>query len=361
MIAFSSDGVIHSIEQYTSIDNVAGVEFYSGILAPAMVNAHCHLELSHLKGRIEPGRGFVEFAKGISSFRGCASEQEQTKAMEFYDTKMWSEGVGAVGDISNRVSSFGVKSGSLIGYYTFIESFGLVGFDLTHSFEVKQRAEEFGLVNSIVPHSTYSLNRENFKTTVEADSGVLSIHFMESRAEAELYLGCGELSDWYDDRGLNIDFRGSVSPVKLIVDTISASRNVMLIHNTEITTADIALLKDHFGENLTFVVCPKSNKYITGCVAPYADLVSSGCRIALGTDSLSSNDTLSIIEEMKEIKGVKLDVLLNWATVGGAEALQLGVDYGKLEVGRKCGLILLEGVDLNKLELRKDSRARRIV
>ncbi len=99
------------------------MEYYQGIIVPGFVNAHCHLELSHLKGAIPEKAGLDEFIMGIESLR-AASEDEIISASEKADAEMYSAGIVAVGDISNKNYSFRTKTKSKIFYHTFIELLG---------------------------------------------------------------------------------------------------------------------------------------------------------------------------------------------------------------------------------------------
>ena len=119
------DGEIVAIEQWERLDAMAGVEFYAGIVVPALVNAHCHLELSYLEGQIERRGGFAAFAAGMARTRNLFTDEQRVEAARLADEQMWREGVGAVGDIANDTSVFGVKERSNIRYRTFAEVFGL--------------------------------------------------------------------------------------------------------------------------------------------------------------------------------------------------------------------------------------------
>lgn len=107
------------------MDACAGVEFYNGILVPDFVNAHCHLELSYLKGAIPQGGGFTAFARGMGEVRGLKGPEERQLAAAEADRQMWRQGIGGVGDVCNGDSSFAVKAASPVDYLSFLELFGL--------------------------------------------------------------------------------------------------------------------------------------------------------------------------------------------------------------------------------------------
>ena len=140
------------------LDREANVEFYSGLLIPDLVGAHCHLELSHLRGLIPPGDGFTAFARGMGTTRGAVGPRERAAAIARADETLWRQGVGAVGDVSNGESSFAVKAASRIHYVTFLELFGLQTASADALAPVAGAARRCGLRAGITPHSTYSLD-----------------------------------------------------------------------------------------------------------------------------------------------------------------------------------------------------------
>jgi len=113
------------------------------------------------------------------------------------------------------------------------------------------------------------------------------------------------------------------------------------------------------------VTCPNANLYIENRLPDYELLRNSGFRTCIGTDSLASNHTLSILDEMKTIgntvPNISMEELLTWACVNGAEALDISNWAGSLEVGKKPGINLIESVDLQQMKLKPDSRVRKMV
>lgn len=120
-----ADGRIESVETCAAPDGRPGVEFYAGVLVPGLINVHCHLELSYLRGAIAQDGGFAAFARSMGRVRGQFSEQERAAAIAAADARMWAEGMQAVGDVANGDSAFAVKARSRLSYRTFAEVFGL--------------------------------------------------------------------------------------------------------------------------------------------------------------------------------------------------------------------------------------------
>ena len=125
LVGVAADGRILFVGTCPEPDRSPGTEFYAGVLAPGLVNAHCHLELSYLLGAIPERCGFAGFASAMSQVRERFSAEQRAQAVEAADAAMWQAGIEAVGDISNGDATFAVKSRSRIAYRTFVEFFGL--------------------------------------------------------------------------------------------------------------------------------------------------------------------------------------------------------------------------------------------
>lgn len=333
-----------------------GVEFYAGIVVPALVNAHCHIELSYLEGQIEPRGGFAAFAAGMARTRDLFTPAQQAEAAHRADAKMWQEGVGAVGDIANGVSAFGIKAESPIRYRTFAELFGLRTASIEALEPLLHHPE-----TALSPHSTYSLQDELFRRACREGDAPLSIHFMESPGERELYEGRGALHDWYQTQGWECDFLHYGSPAERIVASIPAERSVILVHNCCVKQRDIDIIMSHFTAPVFWAVCLGSNDYISG-LKPDIDLLRrNGLNICIGTDSLASNRSLSMLAELKYLKEYPLEETLAWATANGADALGYGDMLGRLEVGKRCGLAVIDALDYDSRTLTEQSTCHRIV
>lgn len=360
-ITLDDQGCITSIDEWQRLDTLAQTEFYAGALCAGFVNAHSHIELSYLRGAIERGSGFAGFARQIGAVRGNFTPEEREQALRAADATMWAQGVDAVADIANGATSMEMKRRSPIRYTTFGEVFGL---NSTTEPMLRLQADWPEVI--LTPHSTYSLQDEVFRQTIDADAesdAPLSIHFMESEAEAALYRGEGSLNAWYERMGWQCDFIGYGTPTRRIIESISATRKVLLVHNCYVGREDVEQLQAHFGDRVSWVVCPASNDYISGIKPPIDLLREMGCRICIGTDSLASNERLSMLGEMKYFMDIPLRELVTWATRNGAEALGLQAEIGEVEVGRRSGIVLLESIKADtdgELWLTEQTTSRRL-
>ena len=271
ILSFDAEGRLLRIERTDRIDAQQNVEFYNGALIPGFVNAHCHLELSYLKGRIARDGGLAAFAEAIASERGKTSPEERAAAAAYWDCRMFRDGVTAVGDICNGSSTFPLKRKSPIRYHNFVECFGLRAQDFTPMRAVLRECIGSGLAGSLTPHSTYSLQDAPFRA-VAAESHGLSVHFMESRSEAELYRARGPLHERNLRERVTIDFAGYGSPARRILDSVPPDKRLLLVHGTFASQQEIESLAERFGDRLSWVLCPRSNDYIEGARPPVETL-----------------------------------------------------------------------------------------
>jgi aminodeoxyfutalosine deaminase len=371
IINADSDGLITEItDSGGNFRENASTEFYNGVIVPGFINCHCHLELSHMKSCIEKGTGLGGFIKAVNTLRRTNDEEIMSAAV-VADRQMHDEGIVACGDISNGSITFDIKKRSAIEYVTFIEVFGIDPLKLDKRMAevepVIAAAVTAGLRHHLVPHSVYSVSRALLDTLIEqaGPAPLISVHFLESPDERllvshrsgpmlESYIALGIEPSSMDKPGDHMD---------IALKLARSSSRLMLVHNTCITKEEADTLSA--SGNISWCLCPSSNKYITGDMPPATMLSKSGGKIVIGTDSLSSNDHLSILKELRLLQddnpSLSFETLIRWATINGAETLGLNNTLGTITPGKKPGLLLIENMDLQNLKLTPQSRVRRLL
>ena len=354
----------------------SGVEFYSGILVPGFVNTHCHLELSHLKGKIEEKTGIGNFIGKINLLRNYEIANPE-KFINAADKKMWAAGIAAVGDISNSTLTIETKKNSKIFYHTFVESFGFHPSRAERAFDYAQfvqiRFKAGGLSSCIVPHSPYSVSQrlfEKIKQTALIESSILTIHNQESESESEFYKdGSGAIANHLTNN-LGIDISHweptGKSSLNSILTYLPVENQLLLVHNTFTTKEDLEEMKKMRSlENTFFVLCPNSNLYIENQLPPVSLFREQNLNICIGTDSLASNHELSVLSELVTLQlnfpDLQIDDLLNWACLNGAKALQINDKFGSFEIGKKPGVNLITGIDFKSMRLTSHSKIKRLI
>jgi cytosine/adenosine deaminase-related metal-dependent hydrolase len=377
ILTCTPDGTILEISRNNEkITEQPGLEYYSGILVPGFVNTHCHLELSHLKGKIEEKTGIGGFIGQINQLRNQDTENTE-KAIQVADRKMWAAGTAAVGDISNSTLTLETKKSSKIFYHTFIESFGFHPSRAERAFDIAQFVQfqfrEKGLANCIVPHSPYSVSKplfEKIKQNAIIEKSILTIHNQESESESEFYYtGTGAIKNHLQNN-LGIDTShwqptGKSSLVS-VLQYLPAENQLLLVHNTFTKKEDLdELRKIRSTENTFFVLCPNSNLYIENQLPPVPLFRDENLNVCIGTDSLASNHELSVLAEMITLQlnfpEIKLEELIKWGTINGAKALQIEDRFGSFEAGKKPGVNLITGIDFKSMKLTEHSKVKRLI
>lgn len=329
------------------------VEVFEGIITPGFVNTHCHLELSHLKNKIQKHTGIPEFGKQIISQRmtGFTKEQIYEHAV-VADTEMWNNGIVAVGDISNGDDSFKIKQNSKIVYHTFVEILGLnpanqlLMFD--YGLSILKQLEQLNLFGSLAPHAPYSTSLELIKRIANYDKEnnlPLSIHNQETEEETKFFLGKdNDFKKLYDFLKLDISWfkAPECSSLEYFIEALN-QQNSILVHNTFSNKKDVELAAS---KNCFFCFCPNANLYIENKLADFKLFQQHKNSICIGTDSLASNGGLDLLSEansiLKATNIFTLENILQMLTYNGASALNLSDNFGKLLVGKNTGLILIE-------------------
>src|ERR1700722_458860 len=334
------------------------VQTFKGILSPGFINCHCHLELSHLKNLIPEKIGLVDFVFKVVTHRHLDDEiilDEIAKA----EDEMIANGIVAVGDICNNTHTFLQKQKQKIAYYNFIEVSGWLPAIAATRFEKnKFYYDKFSQLLSanhqlsMAPHAPYSVSDELWKLIQPYFfKKTITIHNQETAFEDEFFLtGKGDFLRMYAAMNINNSFFKPTgkSSLQSYLHKLDSAKNVLFVHNTFTKKEDIQFVKNEWEKNplAFFCICANANLYIENSLPPIELLIEQDVNIALGTDSLASNHSLSILDEMKAIikhfPKIEHTKLLQWATISGAKALQMDDIFGSFASGKKPGIILIE-------------------
>ncbi len=332
------------------------IEKFNGILCPGFVNTHCHLELSHLKGRIPENTGMIDFLLGVMGQRNFPADQV-LEAIADGEAEMLRNGIVAVGDICNTADTLHQKRKKNLVYHNFVEATGFIEATAQKRFEASRSVlDELSGTGpgSIVPHAPYSVSPALLKLITEMPGNrLLTVHNQESRAENEfIERGARDFHRLYKALGIDVAFyKGSgKSSLQTYFPAFLPQQSVIFVHNVTTQEADIRSIAN--GQlppsHCFFCCCPNANLYIGNGLPPIDLLRRSDARITIGTDSLASNHQLSVLEELKTIQHyfahIDLRELLQWATLNGAAALQMEDRFGSFDAGKRPGVILLENV-----------------
>lgn len=349
-----------------------------GILCPGFINSHCHLELSHLKGKISEKAGMTGFIRELIALRNAVPEEEIQTAINQAEQDMMQQGIVAVGDISNSPVTFRQKSKGHLRYHTFIELFDAGQQQAKAAFEQGLLLRDM-LLNlmpaghscSLVPHASYTVSGSLFgllNAYLSEHHAITSIHNQESRDEINLFSNqSGPLFDFLKRSGFAPGFLWSqpgINSLKLSLNQLSSAEKLLLVHNTYTTEADINLTST-FSKSLYWCLCVQANLFIDNHTPDIHLFQKHALKMTIGTDSLASNHCLSVLEEMKTISrlfpDIPLEDIVCWATLNGAEFFNFNAELGSFDPGKKPGINLIEEVVYDPCRLTNKSSVRQIM
>lgn len=339
--------------------------FGEAAILPGFVNCHTHLELTAMRGFLEPEEGdfFAWLRKVTRSRNELMTTEDHYASASWGATEALRAGVTTVGDASDagETTMRAVADAGLRGV-VFQESFGADEreargqFDKARAKIARLRPLETPLVKlGLSPHSPYTVSRPLIQLLTEfalTEGLPLMMHAAESHAE-ELFIGqgTGPFAENYRARGFEWS-APKISTVQYLAAAGFLRARPLLAHCIRVGARDIETLCEH-GARVAH--CPKSNAKLGHGRAPFAAFLDAGISVGLGSDSVASNNTNDLLEEARfalmasraagdTLEGgrmVSADDMLKAATHGGALALDLEHRIGSLEEGKEADLAIV--------------------
>jgi cytosine/adenosine deaminase-related metal-dependent hydrolase len=335
----------------------APVEVARGVVMPGLVNAHAHVELSALRGKVSGGHGFVPWVERLMGLRASERPEDDAEAIERAAEEMESLGTVAVGEVTNTLASTGALVRHGIGGILFHEVFGLDRERALAKLAAMQAERDAllaggaapGFAAAPAPHTIYTTHPDAVKATlaeVRAQGAKTTVHLCEHPAERSFLLyGKGPFFDFATRMHLPIE-RFPVprkGPVEVASDLGLLAPDVLLVHLTDVRSDELDKVAL---SGAPVVLCPRSNLYIEVKLPPLLEILKAGIVPALGTDSLASNASLDVLAEAKALAdrfpSADKRVLVEMATAAGARALGRS-DLGRLAKGSQPGVLAVGG------------------
>tara|TARA_B100000315_G_scaffold251296_1_gene285828 strand:+ start:9419 stop:10651 length:1233 start_codon:yes stop_codon:yes gene_type:complete len=327
------------------------------LIMPGLVNAHTHLSLSRLKNKIKSGIAFNSWIKEIISYNESLTEVDEKDASKEGIKNLIATGTTTIGDISRSGFSTDVMQSMRVRGVVFLE---IIGFKKSMKEDQMNRVHELlwnckgdGLVKcGLSPHATYSVSPQLIKLSyrlANVKKLPLVMHIAETKEELEfIEKGEGALRKLLEslDRWEPQWKPQKISPIKYLENS-GALKGITGVHLNHINDEDLKIIKKN---NVSVVCCPKSNRWFERERSQHlAKFLENNINVAIGTDSLASNETLNMFEELilikKQLSEMSYETLLKMATINGARALGLEKEVGSLQTGKKADII---GVKMNR-------------
>lgn len=327
--------------------------FFNGILTPGFVNTHTHLELSFFDGVFQPGGSMVAFLRQIDSLRVEVNQQIINEALRKAYQTLAEDGQVAYGDISNQADTVPFKREEEFDSITFVEMFGanetLADKAFAEGVKAQEAFHKAGVKRAYLsPHAPYSVSHHLWELMAPAleEAPIFSLHFAETAQEWEyMRTGKGAIDNLYKNIWhREVDLPNQEQHIQLIEHYAKLGKLVLLVHCVRLERDEMTRLAKFPG--ISIALCPASNLFMEGRLADIEGMRASGLNITIGTDSLSSSPSLSVLDQLKILNSyypnIPIAELIKWATANGAKALGFN-HLGKIEEGKAPGVNLISG------------------
>ena len=329
----------------------APIDLGAVAVLPGLVNAHTHLELSSLRGRVARSRTVPDWVRALMQARSAAPES--LHPIEEAVSELRCCGTALVGDVSNTLASAGPLAAGDVSARLFYE---LVGFAVEDARSTVSAAlDRLGgipasdrLRGSLAAHAPYSVSPAllaAIRAAIDAPDP-LGVHLGESAEEREfLSRGTGPWRRLLDDLGAwNPGWRApGCGPVEYLERCRFLGPGLVAAHAVQLREPELERLAATGG---AVVTCPRSNAW-TGAGRPDVErFYRAGVPVAIGTDSLASCPDLNLFQELAALRrlapAVPAPTLLRSATEVGAHVLGFHDELGTIEPGRRAALIAVD-------------------
>ena len=319
----------------------------NSVLMPGLINSHIHLEFSSNKTHLKYGN-FMDWLYSVIEHREVLVENSTEKLIDNELTNMLKNGTTTIGAISSHGFDLQSCAKSPLNVVYFTEVIGskadmidtlFTDFKAKLTTALKYKNDNF--IPAIAIHSPYSVHpfliREVLNIAKENNLSV-STHFQESKSENNwLNYSKGEFKEFFKNFLQQSISTGTPSEFLQLFKNI---KTLSFTHCVEANKSELNMIKDL---NATIIHCPNSNRLLNNTKLNFEH--TKDVNIALGTDGLSSNNSLSMFDELRSAFFIHTNIhpnilskqLLQSATINGSSAL--GLNKGSLEIGKDSDII----------------------
>jgi cytosine/adenosine deaminase-related metal-dependent hydrolase len=319
------------------------------VLAPGLINAHCHLDYTRLRGEVEYRGSFTEWILQLVAAKQLHPDKEYIGGIQRGLDWLTRSGTTTVVNIESFPAFIEQTPPTKLRVWWCLEL-----IDLNRADDAKAAATgalEFIAAHSIgrggfglSPHAPYTVSAELYRLCAQYARGrniPVTTHLGESEEEDDMIRrGTGHMYDYFLRAGRDMSDCKRAGPTQLMSEYGVLGPNCLAAHANCLTPLEVALLR----QTGTHVVhCPKTHRFFNRGMPPLNIWKAQGINVCLGTDSMASNDTLNMIDEMQTLgqmfPRMSSQELLELATVNAAKALNLAGKLGKIAPGAWADLI----------------------
>lgn len=319
-------------------------------LLPGLINAHCHLDYTMLRGAIPRPSSFTDWIRAINAQKAHLTAADYLQAIETGLAEAASFGTTTLVNLQAFPDLLGTMRRPPLRTWWLAEMIDVragespaeVYAKLAETFA--QRGDWLGGVG-LAPHAPFTASARLYAEAAEMSArhdAPLTTHLAESREEMQMFRdGSGALFEFMTEIGRPMDDCGRGSPLALMLERGLLGEDWIIAHLNELTPGDFQLLES--APKFHIAHCPRSQAYFGHSRFAATKLRDLGFNICLATDSLASNDDLSLFAEMRQMSAVEPGFspreLFEMVTVNAAAALRQNGSLGRIRPGFQADLI----------------------
>lgn len=323
------------------------------ILMPGLINAHCHLDYTMMRGKLQPGSAFASWIQALNKIKFSLTEKEILAGIEEGARELLEWGCKSVCNITSftdLISDFSVGSLRLWQCLEVMDirgqEQGKMGLAAAETFFKKKQQSR--ILAGIAPHAPYTASKNLCRQAARLAKKyqrLFCIHLAESEEEKEMFTqGSGALFEFLKNFGREKQDYGAPTPLQSLLQEDLIPQGALLVHLNCLDAKDRTLLAERASD--FFVVhCPKTHRFFQRAPFEWSFFYKNGYRLLLGTDSLASNDALNLFEEMQLMAATAPELepqeILKMVTLHPAAALGMKERLGELCVGAFAEMIAI--------------------
>lgn len=315
-------------------------------LLPGMINAHCHLDYTILRGAIPASGSFSEWIRSINTKKAGLVASDYVRSIEMGFAEAASFGTTTIANLEAFPELISAVNYAPLRTWWFAEMIDVrSAISAVDILETLEKSAPWPGGVGLAPHAPFTASGKLFEETAalaKARNIPATTHLAESAEEMEMFrAGSGPMFDFLQSIGRPMDDCGKGTPLELMLRQGLCDERWLIAHLNQLSAEDFVLLKS--APRFHIVHCPRSHAYFGHAPFAFAELRDLGFNICLGTDSLASNEDLSLFSEMRQFwktePALRADEILEMTTVNAAAALGQGNSLGRLRVGAFADLL----------------------
>ncbi|UCE60628.1 MAG: amidohydrolase family protein [Phycisphaerales bacterium] len=349
------EGRISAVGPARDLPHGGVADYGDAVICPGFVNAHTHLELTSMAGRVPPSEDFAGWLRTLVEMikTSLCTREDVQNSVRMGLSQSLAAGVTMVGDVTRQpVWTREVLAASSIRGVSFGEviAVGWTRHRLAELLEIalSDTHQTDRIRAGVSPHAPYTVEPDALRTCAQQAKEIgalLCIHLAETRDE-DLFLRKheGPLADhlrrsgvWDDDMPL-----AECGPLELVSKTGVLGSSTVAAHANYVSDADIAQISNG-GTSVAY--CPRTHRAFGHPPHRFRDMLAVGINVCIGTDSLASNPSLSVLDELRFVRRMYPDcppqTIMEMGTINGAKALGFGDAAGSITVGKHADLVVI--------------------